>query len=85
MSQELFQLVVAVAAAASGWVMKMIWNELKELQKADKEVATKISDLTIVVAGQYMRRDEFDKLSAALFVKLDRIEDKLDGKADKVH
>lgn len=83
MSNELFQLLVAVSGAALSWVMKMIWSELKELQKADKEVAAKISDLTIVVAGQYMRRDEFDRLSAALFTKLDRIEAKLDLKADK--
>ncbi len=65
--------------------MKMIWNELKGLKDTDKEVANKLSELTIVVAGQYMRRDEFDKLSAALFSKLDRIENKLDSKVDKVH
>jgi hypothetical protein len=37
----------------------------------------------VLVAGQYVHRDEFHSLSKALFAKLDKIEDKLDGKADR--
>jgi len=36
-----------------------------------------------LVAGSYAKRDELDKMAAAIFLKLDRIEAKLDTKADK--
>jgi hypothetical protein len=35
------------------------------------------------VAGSYVKRDDMDKLTTALFTKLDKIEAKIDQKADK--
>lgn len=42
-----------------------------------------MSEIEVLVAGAYVKKDEFGASVAALFAKLDRIEDKLDGKADK--
>lgn len=81
--QQLFNIVFVVAGALGGWWMKAIWETLKELQKADKDMAKEVSDLTVLVAGQYVKADTFDRTITALFQKLDRIEDKLDNKADK--
>ena len=43
--------------------------------------------IDLLVAGQYVKRDYFeaklDGFTKAIFTKLDRIEDKLDAKADK--
>ena len=82
-NQQLFNLVFSVAGALGGWWMKAIWEALKDLQKADQKLSGEVSDLKILVAGGYVRTESFDKLSQAIFAKLDRIEDKLDGKADK--
>lgn len=81
--QQLFNIVFAVAGALGGWWMKAMWEGLKDLQKADQKLAAEVSDLKVLVAGGYVRTESFDKLSQAIFTKLDRIEDKLDGKADK--
>jgi len=35
------------------------------------------------VAGNYVKREEFDRVVERLFVKLDSIEIKIDAKADK--
>jgi hypothetical protein len=53
------------------------------LQDGEKKLAEKVSSIEILVAGNYVKRDDFDKSVQAIFHKLDRIEDKLDGKADK--
>lgn len=82
--QQLFNIVFAVAGALSGWWMKAMWESLKELQSADRHLASEVSDLKVLVAGQYVKQDTFDKTITALFAKLDRIEDKMDAKADKV-
>ena len=83
MDQQLFNIVIGVTGALGGWWMKAMWEGLKELQHTDGELTQQVNNLQILVAGQYMRRDEFDKMSQAIFAKLDRIEDKLDKKADK--
>ena len=82
-NQQLFNIVFAVAGALGGWWMKAMWEGLKDLQKADQKMGAELSDLKVLVAGGYVRTEAFDKLSNAIFAKLDRIEDKLDGKADK--
>lgn len=83
MDQNVFNIAIGIAGALGGWWMKAMWEGLKELQHTDGELTQQVNNLQILVAGQYMRREEFDKMSQAIFAKLDRIEDKLDKKADK--
>lgn len=83
LDQQLFNVVFAIAGALSGWWMKAMWESVKDLQTTDKNLIHEVAELKILVAGQYMRRDEFERTSQAIFQKLDRIEDKLDGKADR--
>jgi hypothetical protein len=83
MNQDLFNIVIGVAGALGGWWMKAMWDAVKELKTADEKLASQVSDLKVLVAGDYVRREMFDRLSDAIFAKLDRIESKLDGKADK--
>ena len=66
-----------------GFLLNAVWQAVKDLQKTDKELTAKISEIEVLVAGAYVKRDDLDKLSLALFAKLDKIENKLDGKVDK--
>ena len=84
MNQDIFNIAIGVAGALGGWWMKAMWEALKDLKGADDKLAREVSDLKVLVAGQYVSRESFDKLSNAIFTKLDRIEDKLDHKVDKV-
>jgi len=43
----------------------------------------KVSKIEVLVAGAYVKRDEFDRALTRLFEKLDHIDSKLDSKADK--
>ena len=63
--------------------MKVLHESVRDLQESDKKLAEKVSQIEVLVAGNYVRRDDFDKSVEAIFRKLDRIEDKLDSKADK--
>lgn len=82
-SQQLFNIIVGVCGALGGWSMKVMWDTLRDLQKADRQLADKLSNIEVIVAGDYVKRDELAKITDALFNKLDRIEEKLDRKADK--
>lgn len=82
-NQQLFDILFSVISVLGGGLMSALWQEVKSLQKTDKELIDRISRVELLVAGVYVKKDELSKLSDAIFAKLDRIEDKLDGKVDK--
>ena len=81
--QQLFNVLFALVGVLGGWWMKAMWEAIKSLEQADKALGNQVADLKVLVAGGYVRTEKFDSMSKAIFAKLDRIEDKLDGKADK--
>jgi hypothetical protein len=83
MEQNTIDIVIALANVILGAYLKAAWDSLKTLQDTDKYLAEKLASVEILVAGQYVHKNDFMKLSDALFAKLDKIEDKLDGKADR--
>ena len=81
--QLAFNIVVALAAFLGGWVLNSLRTSIDNLQKADTSLTTKVQAIEVLVTGSYVKRDDMDRLTSALFAKLDKIEAKLDGKADK--
>lgn len=82
-TQTAFNIVLSLVAFLGGWVLNSLRDSINALQKTDSEIADKVQHIEVLVAGQYVKRDDLEKLSMALFTKLDKIESKLDGKADK--
>lgn len=81
--QQIFNIGIAIIGALGGWLMRIMWQSLKDLQTRDDKLADKVNKIEVLVAGQYVTRDDMDKSMRAMFSKLDRIEDKIDSKADK--
>ena len=61
----------------------MVWDALKDLQEADKALVDKVASIEVLVAGRYTTREEFDRNLNAVFIKLDRIYELLNQKADR--
>ena len=83
MSQTMLNAIIGGFAAAVAFILRVIWEGLRELQKADVDLTSKISEIQLLVAGNYVKKDELDGVINALFTKLDKIEDKLDKKVDR--
>lgn len=81
--QIAFNIAVALVGALGGYVLKSISTRLESLQKADNDLTEKVQKIEVLVAGEYVKHTDLEKLSLALFTKLDKISDKLDSKADK--
>jgi hypothetical protein len=82
-SQTIINAAIALVGFLGGWVLKVVWESVKDLQIADKILVDKVNTIEILIAGNYMSKLDFDKIAAAIFQKLDKIEDKLDRKVDK--
>lgn len=83
MDQTIINWLLAGFGALIGFLLNAVWQAVKDLQSADTKLAAKVAEIEILVAGDYLRRDDFTHTVEALFKKLDKIEDKLDKKADK--
>ncbi len=83
MEQEIFNWAIAIAGCLGGWVLKTIWDSVKDLQTSDKQIIDRVAAIEILVAGQYVNRDEFNRVVDKMFEKLDGISEKINSKADK--
>jgi len=83
MNQTIINFLIAGFGAMFGFLLNRIWQAVRDLQDADKELVQKVNSIEVLVAGDYVKQDKFDGMIDRLFVKLGHIEDKLDGKADR--
>lgn len=79
----MFNIGIGIISSMLGWWLNNVWTALKDLQEADRELAEKVASIEILVAGQYVTRDEFNNVLSQVFNKLDRIIEKLNEKADR--
>jgi hypothetical protein len=83
MDQQIINWSVAAFGCISGFLLHVIWDAVKDLQKTDKELALKVSEVEVLVAGSYVTRGELTNYMDTIFLKLDIITDKIAAKADK--
>ena len=81
--QDLFNAAIGALLLLIGWFLRIMWDSLQGLQKQDRELAEKVGKIEVLVAGEYVKKEDFDRVIERLFDKLDHIELKIDSKADK--
>lgn len=75
-----YQTLFNLALGAFGFLATtMIRSALAQL----KEQKQKLEDLRVHLAAEYVRRAEFERVITGVYLKLDRIIDKLEAKADR--
>lgn len=83
MEQSLFNIVVGIAGVFGGFILNAIWQKTDKLEETDKQLVKSVNELAITVATLKTHHDEDSKKLDIIFEKLDRIDQKLDRKADK--
>jgi|DEB0MinimDraft_10_1074344.scaffolds.fasta_scaffold413315_2 phage terminase large subunit len=83
MDQGVVNTIITLTAGVFGWIMKSLWDAVRDLQQADDDLADKVSRIEVLVAGEYVTREELRAEFTRLHTKLDTIDNKLDKKADK--
>jgi len=83
MDQTFINWVLAAFSGLTGFLLNAMWQAVKDLQKSDKQIVEKMGEIEVLVAGDYIKKSEFQNIINTLFAKLDRIDEKIDRKADK--
>lgn len=73
---SIFKIIVGVIVSGLGWFGKQLWDAVTSLRKD-------INKLEIEMAKHYVPKSEFTAAMKEIREGLNKIYDKLDGKADK--
>lgn len=81
--QILFNIAVGLAAFFGGITFASIMRRIDKLEETDGKLVTSINAIQVTVATQGTQRTEDSKKLDSIFEKLEKIDEKLDRKADK--
>lgn len=73
--QLLFNIACSILGTVAGWLFKVIWDAIKDLQNDQREIERELSD-------GYVRKDDYRIDIAEIKGMLGRIFDRLDRMAD---
>lgn len=76
MSQDLYNIIVGVAGAAVGWMLKVVWESVRALQADMKEIERELHT-------EYVSKHDYRADILEVKDILKQIFDKLDRKVDK--
>jgi hypothetical protein len=75
--QTLFNIIFGAFSTLAGWTLNNLYQAMKELNHADQVLATKVQAIEVLVAGTYVKRDEFEAKMEHIYNKLDKIDSKI--------
>lgn len=75
--QPYINMALASVFAVAGWFIRQVWDAVQDLKKD-------VQALEIKLPSEYVRKDDLVEALERVYKALDRIEHKLDKKADKV-
>lgn len=85
--QTLFDVVLGVCGFALAALCKVMWDTLQQLRRDLQKLADTVQSYDNANHNAYMRRDDFfaslARLESQMMSGFDRIEKRLEGKADK--
>ena len=77
--QYVFNALVAITTI----LITALIYKIRSLEERDTSILEEVHEVHLLVAGEYIKRTEFETSLKAVFDSLRRIEDKLGTKADK--
>lgn len=66
-----------------GWLIKQIYNKLEELDMAVEQQKDRLAEHKLYAANTFTPKQEVAQMRSEVLTVLNRIEEKLDKKADK--
>lgn len=81
--QMFFNVAIGFISFVGGIAMNRLFTKLDKLTDQDERLSKDITDLSVALPSKYVMKEDLQRLSDAIFDKLDKIDAKLDVKQDK--
>lgn len=81
--QSILNFVGGAAIAAGGWFAREIWGAVKELQRDLHDIEVDLPKSYVSKLDLDKRMEHIEAMFQRIYDKIERVEIKLDGKADK--
>jgi len=81
--QILFNAAFTIISIGLGWLMRSLFETIRDLRTKDQAIYDKVSELAVTLPENYVSKSDFKELYERIFDVLNRIETKLDKKVDK--
>jgi hypothetical protein len=72
--QEYVNILMGVVSFFGGFVLKEIWSSLKGLQDVDKGLTAQLNRIEVIIASEYVRKNDLEKALDTILAKLDKVE-----------
>lgn len=73
--QLVINILLALVSFFGGWFVKSLKDQINDIRSDHNSTKTRLQNVELLVAGQYVTRTEFEAKVNALFMKLDKIQD----------
>lgn len=83
MLMNAFQITIALVFPLIGWIFKMVFSTLKDVEKNHNDIQKHLADHKLHSAETFATKVDVDKGFDRVMAKLDSMDEKLDKKADK--
>lgn len=80
--QVLFNITIAILGTIGGWFLKAFYESIRELQKADFRLNEEIHKVSLLIAGDYAKQSDLEKMENALVNKLQSLDEKMEQKLE---
>lgn len=65
-TQQVLSIILTLLILALSWLMKILWSSITSLSK-------RLRTLEVLVAGDYVKQEDFHRTADKIFVKLDSL------------
>ena len=83
MDQIVFNIVVGIAGMLAMFVLSAVWSRLGALEKSDKDLSKEIAAMHILVAGEYIKRQEITPMLKEIYDELKTIRTEISNKVER--
>lgn len=83
--QILFNGAIGLLSAIFGWFMHIMYDSLRELQRADFRLNEEIYKVSLLIAADYVKRPDIDKLSQDISAKFESIRNDIKNLEEKLY
>lgn len=79
--QAAFNVAASTLCALLGWLMRSLWQEVKEMKTNHGRLSDRVNAVEVLVAGKYQLREDSRRDMDTILSKLDRIEQRMEHRA----